>query len=106
MMFISSDSTLYFNYLKVLKDRVFKIIPLIEEENDGLFKYIDSLVFELYGLRYVIDGVKDSHNYISLMSTLEAIQDEMIINEKDFSFIRSEVFKSLGTIEKLMQKGE
>lgn len=106
MMNIQMDSTLYVNYLGVMKDRVFKIIPLIEEKNDGLYKYIDSLVFELYGLQYVVSGVRESHDYISLLSTLESIQDEMIIKEKDFSFIRSEVFKSLGTIDKLIRKGE
>lgn len=103
---ISNKSTLYTNYLSVLKDRVFKIIPLIEEKNVGLFKYIDSLVFELYGIQYVIEGVRESHNYISLLATLEAVQDELIVKDKDFQFLRSEIFKSLGIIEKLIQKGE
>jgi hypothetical protein len=106
MMNIKQDSTLYISYLTVVKDRVFKILPLIEEENEGLFKYIDSLVFELYGLQYVIHGLIDSHNYLSLLATLEAIQDELIVQNKDFSFIRSEILRSLGTVDKLIQKGE
>jgi hypothetical protein len=106
MMKIKQDSILHINYLTVLKDRVFKILPLVEEENDGLFKYIDSLVFELHGLQYVIDGLMDSHNYLSLLATLESIQDELIVQNKDSSFIRSEIFRSLGTVDKLIQKGE
>ncbi|MGD7047082.1 hypothetical protein FZC83_02365 [Rossellomorea marisflavi] len=104
-MFISKESSLYLNYLTVLKNRVFKILPLAEENNEGLPKYLDSLLFELYGLQYVIDGVKDSHNYISLMSTLEAVQLEIIEPDIALEFLRSEILKSLNIIDKLLKRG-
>lgn len=102
---IPKDSTLFQNYLEVLKNRVFKILPLFEEQNEGLFHYINSLLFELYGLQYCITGIKDSSNYLSILATLEAILDEIIVKEKDIKFIRSEIFRLIGLIEKI-QKGE
>lgn len=102
---IERDSTLFNNYLEVSKSRIFKILPLLEEENEGVYRYVDSLLFELYGLQYVINGVKESYNYLSLLCALESILDEIIVQERDLKFIRSEVFRLLGTVEKI-QKGE
>jgi len=102
---INMDSTLFDSYLEITKNRIFKILPLLEDKNEGLYHYIDSLLFEIYGLQYVINGVKDSHNYLSLLCTLESILDEVIVRERDLKFIRSEIFRSIGTVEKL-QKGE
>lgn len=102
---ITRDSTLFYNYLEVSKSRVFKILPLIEEKNEGLHHYVDSLLFELYGLQNVINGVKDSYTYLSLLCGLESILNEISMNERDFKFIRSEIFKMIGLVNKL-QKGE
>ena len=102
---INMDSTLFDSYLEITKNRIFKILPLLEDKNEGLYHYIDSLLFEIYGLQYVVTGVKNSHNYLSLLCTLESIQDEVIAQEKGFKFIRSEIFRLIGTVEQL-QKGE
>lgn len=102
---INRDSALFDNYLEVSKGRIYKILPLLEEENEGLYHYIDSLLFEIYGLQYVINGVRNSSYYLSLLCTLESILDEVLVKEKDIKFIRSEIFRLIGTVEKL-QKGE
>ena len=102
---INKDSNLSKNYLEVTKSRVFKILPLLEEKNEGVYHYIDSLIFELYGLQYVVTGMRKSHNYISLLCGLESILDEVFVNEKELTFIRSEIFKLIGLVEKI-QKGE
>jgi hypothetical protein len=102
---ISRDSTLFDNYLEVSKNRVFKILPLLEESNEGVNHYVESLLFELYGLQNVVSGVKESHNYLALLCGLESIFNEISVKEKDLKFIRSEIFKLLGLIKKL-QKGE
>lgn len=103
--YISRDSSLTNSYLEVTKSRIFKILPLIEEENEGVYHYVDSLLFELYGLQYVVNGMKDSFNYLSLLCGLESILDEMLIRERNFKFIRSEVLRLTNTVEKI-QKGE
>ena len=101
---INKDSTLYKNYLQVLKDRIFKILPLFEEKNEGLFHYINSLTFELNGLQYVIEGLHHSSYYISLLSSIESLLDESIEKVQDLKFIRSEVFRLIGIIEKLQKE--
>ncbi|AZV43722.1 hypothetical protein BAOM_3113 [Peribacillus asahii] len=102
---IPRNSQLFDSYLEVSKGRVYKILPLLEEENEGLYHYVDSLLFEIYGLQYVITGVKESFNYLSLLCGLESILDEVLVKEKDLKFIRSEIFRLIGLIEKI-QKGE
>lgn len=98
---IKRDSILVVNYLEVLKNRVFKIIPLYEEKNAGLSHYIDSLTFELDGLQYAVEGFSNSHIYISIISTLESILNEVLMNRKGFKFLRSQVLDTLSLIEKL-----
>jgi hypothetical protein len=102
---ISRDSTLLYNYLEISKNRVFKILPLFEENNEGLSRYVESLLFELYGLQNVISGVKESYNYLSLLCGLESISTEISTKEKNLKFIRSEIFKLIGLIKKI-QEGE
>lgn len=102
---ITRDSTLVENYFSVAKNRVFKILPLIEENNAGVNHYIDSLLFELYGLKNVVEGVKNSSNYISLVSGLESILEETVVQTKDFRFIRSEILRMVNLVEKLERGG-
>jgi hypothetical protein len=84
---------------------VFKILPLLEEKNEGIPHYMESLLFELYGLQNVIYGVKESHSYLSLLCGLESISIRISTNDIDLKFIRSEIFKLLGLIKKI-QEGE
>lgn len=103
--YIPRDSSLLESYLEVTKSRIFKILPLLEEKNEGVYHYVDSLLFELYGLQYVVNEVKDSFNYLSILCGLESILDEVLIKERDLKFIRSEIFRLINTVEKI-QKGE
>lgn len=99
-----ANDELFLNYLEVLKSKVYKILPLMEEKNSGVFQYLLSLTNEIKGLSYVIEGVQNSHNYLSLLATLETFTDVSLDDEHDMKFVRSEIFKCLSTIKKL--KGE
>lgn len=101
---ISQDNPLVYSYLETLKNRLFKIIPLFEENNEGIYKYIDSLLFELCGMIYVVEGFKDNGIFLSLIATLESLLDESLAVDYDIPLIRREVFKCLSIIEKLQQK--
>ena len=102
---INRDSTLFDSYLEISKNRIFKILPLLEEKNVGISHYIESLLFELYGLQNVIIGVKESHSYLSILCGLESLLIEVSKNEKEFKFIRSEIFKLVNLVKKI-QEGE
>lgn len=90
-------------YLDTLIDSVFKILPLYEEENIGLEVYVESLLFELKGLSKAIK-IEDSYEYISLLSTLESIKQEVVSEESEKSVIKREVFKSISTIKDFLEK--
>lgn len=104
-LMFNMDNSLVDQYLERLKSRIFKILPLIEEKNDGIYSYVDSLIFELNGLQYVVKGLNDSANYITILSTLESISDELVMKEKDFKFLRSEILRLVSIVNKL-QKGD
>lgn len=101
---IERNNPMVFSYLETLKNRLFKIIPLFEENNEGIYKYIDSLLFELSGMLYVVEGFKNNSMFLSIIATLESLLDESLACEYDLSLIRREIFKCLNIVEKLQQK--
>lgn len=92
-------------YLDALINSVFKILPLYEERNDGIQTYIESLLFELYGLDKVFD-IKDSYEYISVLSILESIKEEVAKENSKKRVIKREVFKCINIIKNTIKKLE
>lgn len=101
---INQNNPMFFSYLETLKNRLFKIIPLFEENNEGIYKYIDSLLFELGGMIYVVKELKNNSMFLSLIATLESLLDESLAGEYNISLVRREVFRCLNIVEKLQQK--
>lgn len=92
-------------YLGRLRGKVFKIIPLIEEGSDDVYKYVCSLTFQVSGLKHVISGLEYSHEYIDLWSVLEETVNELISPNPDTRLIRGEILRVIKSIDRL-QKGE
>lgn len=101
---INNDDKLVI-YLNTVINSVFKILPLYEEENAGLEIYVESLLFELYGLDKVVD-VKQSYEYLSLLSTLESVSMEIAKEDGKKSVIKREVFKCINLIKSMISKLE
>lgn len=99
------DSNKLLYYLESTINSVFKILPLYEEKSVGIKTYVDSLLFELYGLEKNID-IDISSEYISLLSTLESIKTELDCNEDKKSVIKREVFKCINIIKNMTAKIE
>lgn len=103
---MNKNSRAYKTFIKKLSDRVYKILPLYEEKDKGLDKYVRSLIFELEGLPSVIDGSRDSE-YITLMATLESLYDEFILCDFEdkgteiHGFVRREIFKCTSIVKKI-----
>ena len=102
---VDQNSSLFNSYLEVLKSRVFKILPLLEEKNEGVSKYIASLLFELSGLQHVVIDLEDNHLYLTLLATLEEIYSEITLDNYDASVLRSEILRSVGIVGKLQKGG-
>lgn len=92
-------------YLDSLVNNVFKVLPLYEEENVGVSIYIDSLLFEVYGLDKVVP-IEGSYEYLTILSTIESIKSEMEKEDSSKKVIRREVFKCINIIKNMSSKIE
>lgn len=79
-------------------DGIYKILPLYEENNIGLEKYISSLLIELYGFDNVFKT--EEIGYISLLATLEGIKIEACKKDNK-KIVKREVFKCMEIVKKL-----
>lgn len=97
----------YREHLIQLKDQVFKVLPMYEEENETIEDYIDSLNVELMGLRRLIGDLPHEIWYVKSLATLEQLKVETAIEGKQKK-VKKEIFKVLNTIDKQidMLKGE
>jgi len=97
----------YREYLIELKNRVYKILPLYEEENECLGEYIDSVCFELYGLRKLIADLPYGIWYVKSLATLEQMKVETL-NVGAKKRVKKETFKVLKLIDNQIDvlKGE
>lgn len=90
-------------HLNSIVNSVFKVLPLYEEQNTGLKTYVESLLLELYGLQNVIE-IRHSHEYLSLLATLESIKREIDDENNKKSIIKREVFKCINIIKNMIGK--
>lgn len=93
-------SEYFSNYLDFLVGKVWKILPMREEENQHLQEYMEGLQRELIGSMSLIDDLKYDGYFITLLNKIE-----FLINE-DYSHevCRKEVFASIDIIKKLSEK--
>ncbi len=64
------------NYYKKLVDKLFKIIPLKEENADTVEVYIQDLIYELVGNDDVFFLSNDDSRVIDIVSILQSIKNE------------------------------
>ncbi|MCR4361971.1 hypothetical protein JDW21_19655 [Bacillus subtilis] len=93
------------NYLNSVVNSVFKILPLYEEKNEGINTYVESLLFELYGLQEAV-SLEQSYEYISLLSTLESVKKEVSKKDSKKTVIKREVFKCINIVKNMVGKLE
>lgn len=101
---IENDNRLI-NYLNTSVNSIFKILPLYEEGNVGIKVYVESLLFELYGLENAVK-IKYNYEYISLLSTLESVKKEILKEDSEKSIIKREVFKCINIVKNMIEKLE
>lgn len=83
-------------YKDKLTGKVFKILPMKEENCSTWELYIESLLHELFGCKEIVNEWRESADFLSLVSILEEIS-----NEDDISIIKREVFNCLNLIKKM-----
>lgn len=70
---------LHYNYLNNLINRVFKILPLKEENSPTVQTYIVSLLSELTGNKELIAVVNNDSRYETILSNLQSLVTEQEI---------------------------
>lgn len=95
----------YCAYLEDLKNRIYKILPLCEEGDDNVLKYIQSTLYEVKGLFPVVLTSKKTVWYIRATAVLntmannystQQLHDPAVIHNE----IRREVFNLLNLIDR------
>ncbi|AZU98933.1 hypothetical protein PQE68_gp216 [Bacillus phage vB_BanS_Sophrita] len=100
-----NDNSRLVIYLNSVVNSVFKILPLYEEGNIGVDTYIESLLFELYGLNEAVN-IEHSSEYISLLSTLESVKTEIGKTNSRKAIIKREIFKCINIVKNMVGKLE
>lgn len=86
------------NYFQYLVDHFFKILPMKEQHEDTLDKYLSSLQFELIGFERLFSETNCNSATITLLSILQNMIDNP---DEDVSVIRREVFHAISICNKL-----
>lgn len=83
-------------YFDKLVNRVFKILPMSEENSDTIDEYVNSLVRELIGNSKILYG----EELLIVVGTLKGLPYE---NHK---LLKSDIFKAIDIIEKVKKRVE
>lgn len=89
-----------YQYLDGLIDQFFKILPLREDGEPSLGKYMESLQVEMLGCKSLVVALNYDELYLSLLSILQYL----IENECNVETVKREVFKAIDICEKLKEK--
>ena len=88
-------------FLDSLTNKIFKILPLKEQNNYFLFSYLNSLQIELIGALITFPKLKNSSNYLSIINTVNFLDDNTFSNQQ----CKREVFKIINeTLQKVKKE--
>jgi len=88
------------NYLKYLVGKLFKVLPMKEQEVSSLNTYLRSLQIELIGSTELIGMLKYDAEFLSLMNTIQFL----IENNFDNATCKREVFRCISILKNLQIK--
>ena len=84
------------HYSEKLVNRVFKILPLIEENPENAKKYISSLVVELHG---AVNLFEENDYLTRILCSIEGIKEVT-----DYNIVRRKVFECIDLINKIAKE--
>ena len=82
----------YVRYMNALVGRIFKILPLWEEESETVGEYIQSLQRELVGLYNFEPAIQDDELFLSIIATLQYLIDNPACK---VGTVKQEVFRTI-----------
>ena len=91
----------YISFIKSLTGKIYKILPMKEDELKGktvhLNEYINSLSIEIIGATKTFPELVNEDGYISIINIINFMNN----NEFDFKICKREVFKMLNYLNYL-----
>lgn len=84
------------SYRNHLVNRIYKLLPLKEQNCETLLSYYDSLIFELLGVNKLLNH---NQKLVTIIGLLESLKDE-----GDFKQYRKYVFQSISLTESLFKE--
>lgn len=77
--------------------KIFKILPLKEENNVGFNDYVDSILVQLIGATNTFDELSNNQNFLMIINIIQYINN----NECSIKQCKREIFKCLEIIQKI-----
>jgi hypothetical protein len=87
------------NYFQYLVNHFFKILPMAENKEESLPKYMESLQFEISGFERLYIDTRCNASIVTLLAILQALKE----NEDDLVVVRREVFHAISICNQLRE---
>lgn len=88
-------------YLKSLINKVYKILPLKEEDSATIYQYLGGLAVEMQGCYDLHHELTESPQFMAALCVVQYLATE----QYDVQTCRREVFKAINNISYLVEKG-
>ena len=91
-------------FIESLTGKIFKILPLSEEESNGaqnhVYEYLDSLKIEMFGAIVTFPALFKNVEYTSVLNIVQYLS----VNEVSIKRCKREVFKALRLLNKISKE--
>ena len=91
------SDVMFYNYLTLLIDKIFKILPMKENKVMTLPIYLDSLQTEIIGCMSLFPEFRNEANFITLLSKIQFLSD----SESSVEIYKREIFNMINIVEKI-----
>ena len=98
---ISLDENLIAKYFNTLVNKIFKILPIIENQEESISVYMESLGVELTGFQSLLPSVGEDPSYLSLLSIYKWLTENIDDSDEKYKVIRREVFHAISLCKKM-----
>ena len=89
------------NYLKALINKVYKILPMTEENSETLQCYLTGLRHELVGCYQLHFELVDEPRFLTVVNIVKYLE----ANDYDTATCKREVFKAIRLIQNIVKEG-
>lgn len=98
---VNISEALIVEYLNMLVNKVFKILPIIENQEESISVYVESLRCELQGFQSLLPSIGEDPTFLSFLSIVQWLTENVVNDEVQYKVIRREVFHAISLCKKL-----